>query len=225
MKNQLSGLGIMKSNKKILAFFAVTALFVLAALTWFFNSNLPSQVELQLLMESYGYWGIFLYLFFATASVTITPLNFSLFGMAGGFVYGTWTAFFLNWFAKVVGTSLAFWIARKLGNQVLPFFTKRDIKDVRRMLNSEKLVLAYFALCFIPFTPSDNIAYLLGFSNMKARHFIPITIVANSGTAFTLAYIGSGEALDNLLFLIVLGFALIIGLSWLHKNKDTFELQ
>lgn len=212
-----------KQTQSILTVIALLFLAIIG-LQFLFNTVLPSQESIQSYFENAGAWGLVAYFLFGTTAVFIVPLNFSLTGIAGGFVYGTWIAFLINWACKIVGTFIAFMIGKYFGKKLIPFLKRNGYNTYDHIMESERLIFAYFILNFIPFTPSDGMAYFLGFSKMKARVFIPISALSSTGTAFTLAYIGSGEALSNPLFLVGLGLVLSLGLTWLHQRKRAYKL-
>lgn len=190
-----------------------------------FLSFLPSQVDAQNWIQSFGTLGCLVYLGWGTLSVVVTPLNFSFLGLAGGFIYGTGWAFVLNWICKIIGTSISFFLAQKLGRRVLNrMVSKSFLKKFDYLIEDERTMLLYTVLCFIPFTPSDTLAYLVGMSKVRYRSFLPISIVANSGTAFGLAYLGSGGAFKDPLFLIGLGLALLGSLSYIHIRQKNHTL-
>ncbi len=212
-----------KQTKTVITVFIVILL-AFVGLQLLFNTILPSQEGIQTYFENAGIWGYIVYFLFGTTAVFIVPLNFSLTGLAGGFVYGTFLAFLINWACKIIGTLISFMIGKYFGKHLIPFMKKRGYNTYDHVMESERLILIYFIMNFIPFTPSDAIAYFLGFSKMKARVFIPISALSSTGTAFTLAYVGSGEALSNPIFLAGLAVVLGSGLTWLHLHKRAYRL-
>lgn len=186
---------------------------------------MPNQEEIQLFMQNLGPMGWLLYLFWGTLSVVFTPLNFSIVGLSAGFAYGTILGGLGNWLCKVVGTSLSFLLARTVGRTLVQkLISKKILKKYDHLIQDERTILLYAILCFIPFTPSDTLAYIVGLSALKKRAFFPITIIANSGTAFSLAYIGSGGALENPWFLGLMGVAILGGLYTIHRHQRTYGL-
>jgi len=214
-------------KKKQTGLFVVFGLIIVAilALQVLFVDYIPTHEEIQGMMLSLGLYGIFAYLFWGTIAVFIVPLNFSLIAIAGGFVYGTFAAFLINWFCKVVGNSVAFWIGQKYGQKILKkYFKKKTVQKYNEMVNSEGIILFFFALCFVPFTPSDTIAYFLGSSKMKYRTFLFVVLLGNIGTSFVLAYIGSGTAFTNPLFFGFLVVFFVLGGYFIHHNRKRLRL-
>lgn len=202
----------------ILLILAVGAFQILAGI------QLPSQVQVQEMINAWGVWGYLFYILFGVTAVVIVPINFSLIGMAAAYVYGFWTAFLTNWGIKVIGNFLAFLIGRYFGDIAFKYMSNKTRETYQNIAQSEGAVIAYFVMSFIPFAPSDFLPFFLGSSDMQKRIFVIISFVSNIGTAFSLAYLGSGRAFDNPLVFAGLVLAIIIGLSWLHRNKKKFGL-
>ena len=133
----------------------LTAFFGISILYYFAAQQFSSREALQAFIEAQGWIGIIIYLLWGTTSVVVTPLNFSIAGMAGGYIYGTEFAFVMNWICKTTGSLIAFWIAKRYGRQILRFFIEeRQMAAYDRFIHSEKAILLYFALAFIPmYTP------------------------------------------------------------------------
>lgn len=186
---------------------------------------IPNPETIQTWITGLGAWAWLGYLLWGTLSVIFTPLNFSAIGLAGGFAYGTVWAFLINWICKILGTSISFWLSHHFGRKLVErLIPQKQLSRFDYLVKSESTMLLYTVLCFIPFTPSDTLAYLVGMSSVKFRVFLPISILANSGTAFALAYLGSGGAFHNPLFLIVLGLGLLLGLAIIHNHRKKIGL-
>lgn len=98
-------------------------------------------------------------------------------------------------------------------------------KKYDQMFQSEKAALLYFILCFLPFLPNDYAAYFIGFSSQKKEVFIPITLLGNLGSSFSLAYLGSGKAFGNPFFLTAFTILFTSGLYWIHAERKKFHLR
>jgi uncharacterized membrane protein YdjX (TVP38/TMEM64 family) len=213
----------MKKNI-LIATFLIGSIAFLFGLNYFLSAAMPSQEAVQSLFENYGIWGYLFYVFFGISAVIIIPLNFSLTGIAGSFVYGFWVGVFTNWFCKIIGTTIAFLFGKYFGSKLFPYFKKENVTYFKKLMESEKAIIIFFLLSSIPFTPSDAMAYFLGCSPMKKLTFILITSLGSFGTSFTLAYVGSGQALDKPIFIIGLGSIMATGLFWIHSSKNKLHL-
>ncbi|MBT4384727.1 TVP38/TMEM64 family protein [Candidatus Peregrinibacteria bacterium] len=213
----------MKKNL-LIATFLIGSIAFLFVLNYILNAAMPSQEAVQSFFENYGVWGYLFYVLFGISAVVVVPLNFSLTGIAGAFVYGFWVGVFTNWICKIIGTLIAFSLGRYFGSKLFPLFNKEKVAYFKKLMESEKAIIIFFLLSSIPFTPSDAMAYFLGCSPMKKITFIFITSLGSFGTSFTLAYIGSGQALDKPIFIVGLGSIMAAGLFWIHMSKQKLHL-
>ncbi|MFA6024114.1 MAG: VTT domain-containing protein [Candidatus Gracilibacteria bacterium] len=187
--------------------------------------EIPDREALQELIQGWGVWGFLLYFIITTITVIVVPLNSTLVGLAGGFVYGTLPAFLLTWVARIVATEINFFLGRRFGRNILKIFVEEEeLHKYDELIESEKAVLFYFVLCSIPLLPGDYAAYFMGFSKLKKRVFVPVSILANAICAFSLAYIGSGAAFTDPLFLTIFTLLFFGGIFWIHKEKKKLKL-
>ena len=202
-------------------------LFILMAFVvpYLLMQKFSSQQELQTFIIGWGNWGFLFYTLCGIVSTVVLPLNYTVVGLAGGFVYGTFPAFIMLWVARVIGNGINFYLGHRYGRKILQVFVaEENVHKYDRLLASEKAILLYFVLCFLPGFPGDYAAYFLGFSKVKALVFVPVTIVANLGCAFSLAYMGSGKAFTDPLFLTLFSVVFMSGLLWVHAEKKKFHL-
>lgn len=174
---------------------------------------MPSQEEIQIFMQSLGLLGWVIYFFWGTLSVILVPLNFSAVGLGAGFIHGTLLGGIGNWICKIIGTTISFFLTRKLGNNLVKKIVPQKInKKFSYLIDSPHSLFIYAFFCFIPMMPSDAMAYILGLSKVSSRKFIILNVFANLGTAFSLSYLGSGGAFKDPIFLGIFIFGLLSGI-------------
>jgi len=215
-----------KKHTQLFAILAFITVFLGISIIYYFLADYYGGGEaVQKAIQSTGNWGLIIYFLWGLTSVVITPLNFSIAGMAGGYIYGTIPAFLINWLCKSIGSFISYYIGKHYGRTMLKYLIEeKKMAAYDKFIRSEKAAILYFGLSFIPYTPSDNLPYLLGAAKLNKRIFIPITIVGTIGTSFGTAYIGSGAAFNNLPFLSIFIIAFFLGMYWIHASKKHFNL-
>jgi len=174
---------------------------------------MPSQEEIQLFIQNLGFFGWVIYFFWGTLSVVFIPLNFSAVGLGAGFIHGTLVGGIANWICKIIGTSISFFLTRKVGGNIVKKIVPQKIHTkFSYLIDSPHSLYIYAFFCFIPMMPSDAMAYILGLSQVSSKKFILLNIVANLGTAFSLSYLGSGGAFKDPIFLGIFIFGLLSGM-------------
>ncbi len=189
--------------------FIIPALGFLLPQTFF-----TSREQISLFFQGFGIWTPLVFIALSSIPVVFTPLNHAVFGIAGGFIFGPWLGFLLNWIAKFIGTFINFSIGRFFGNKIARNVAKKEgYEQYNDVFKQHKFLL------FILFSFNDTLSYLAGISSMKFTTFLLIISVAHIMPALTLAYIGGGISLTDPLFI---GIALTITLltfSYFYLKK------
>jgi len=153
--------------------------------------------------------------------VVLTPISHYAVGLAGGFIFGTWYGFFLNYIGRVIGHLIAFIISRSIGRPI-----------VERLVKPENLVkydkfwekggaFLLFLFYYLPLFPDDEISYIAGTSKIKLIPFIVANLLGQTGGALTLAYLGNGIKLKTITFIIVFFVTCVMAVifSWIWWRK------
>jgi len=162
-----------------------------------------------------------LFVLVVVLEVIIAPLPGGPIGYMGAARYGFWTAWPLLWIGNVVGTTIAFFLARRFG---APIFEESVSAKTRArydaLLDGNQLTL--WLVYALPIAPVDILSVLAGLSRMTAIRFL---LIANSGyilrTAIA-AYAGSSLAqyAGVSTAMSIIGGLFVIGLIvWLWKRE------
>ncbi len=191
---------------------------------------LGSQEEIRSAVSKTGSIGFVIFILIQIFQVVVTPINHYAVGLVGGYIYGTWIGFILNWIGRVIGTIIAFYLARKIGRPILNNLVKpTTMHKFDWLFNHPTSGLLLFIVYFLPGFPDDEIAYITGASTMSFRRFLLVILLGHVGGSLGLAYIGSGISTKDPMFyvlsfvsvvLIVLFFFHWRRLQKEHKEKE-----
>jgi uncharacterized membrane protein YdjX (TVP38/TMEM64 family) len=211
-------------NIKILWYLLSIVPIALLVLGYIYPSSFfSSQEQIREFIEPYGILAPITFITLQILQVVITPISHYAVGLAGGFIFGTWYGFILNYTGRVIGTLIAFYLGRKFGRKIIKRVVKPDTLDkYDNLFDRGKLIL--FLMYFLPLFPDDELSYLAGFSSMKARTFIPIMLLGHIGGSLGLAFLGSGLSYSNPFFIIFSVITLIAGVLFVifykkHRNS------
>jgi len=207
-------------NSKKLLWFLVAAIPVLLLIVgYIFPSTFFSNQEaLRQYLESFGIWAPLMFILLQIVQVVITPFSHYVVGILGGYMFGTWPGFIYNLIGRIIGTLIAFYLARKYGRFIIEKLVKqKTIKKYDKLFEKGKGIL--FLMYFLPLFPDDELSYLAGFSSIKSKIFIPIMALGHIGGSLGLAYIGSGLSSKDPLFIIWSILTLIAGFLFLKYYK------
>lgn len=138
-------------------------------------------------LSSLAWLAPFVYLILQTVSVLIIPIPSVILATAAGVVFGFWSAVPLTTLAWITGTSINFYIARKLGRPFLSkFLRKEELKSVDKFAEKIGWKLIFLSW-FIPGGTADLAGYAAGLTKMKyKKYFVPAVV-----SAFLLAILAS----------------------------------
>lgn len=191
--------------------------FLLPALGFLFpETTFSNQQQISQFIKSFGWWTPVIFIALSIIPVIFTPLNHGIFGIVGGFVFGPWVGFILNWLSKSIGTLITFSIGRFFGKKAISKFTKsEDMTQYNKIFNQHAFLI------FIGFTMNDTLSYLAGISTMKTKTFVILILLAHVIPALALAYIGSGISLNDPIFVILTTVIILLALTYfLLKRKS-----
>lgn len=191
--------------------FLIPALGFLFPETFFSNRQQISEF-----IKSFGLWAPAIFVVISIIPVVFTPLNHGIFGIVGGFVFGPWVGFVLNWISKSIGTLITFSIGRLIGKKAVQRFTKSE-----DLIQYNNIFHQHTFLIFIGFTLNDTLSYLAGISTMKMRTFLVFVLLAHTIPALALAYIGSGISLKDPLFIILSAVIILLALIYFRLKKSS----
>lgn len=162
-----------------------------------------------------------LFILVVIVEVVIAPIPGGAIGYLGAARFGFPQAWPLLYIGNVIGTFIAFMLARRYGT---PLFEENTSPKTRgrfdRLLQGHPLLLWLFYT--VPLVPVDVLTVLAGLSHISKRKFFTIAftgyfiytgIVAYVGSSLT-HLIGLGEALS------VLGAVFVVALGWWLWNEQ-----
>lgn len=207
------------NSKKILWFLVALVPILLLILGYAFpNTFFSNQEALRLYLESFGIWAPLVFILLQIIQVVITPFSHYVVSILGGYMFGTWLGFIYNLIGRIIGTLIAFYLARKYGRFIIKKLVKQEtIKKYDKLFEKGKGIL--FLMYFLPLFPDDELSYLAGFSSIKSKIFIPLMALGHIGGSLGLAYIGSGLSYKDPLFIIWSILTLVAGFLFLKYYK------
>ncbi|MNP38527.1 TVP38/TMEM64 family inner membrane protein YdjZ [compost metagenome] len=149
--------------------------------------------------------------------------------ISAGFIFGPIRGFLLSFLGICLGTSVVFFISRKLGK---PFVNKivseKDTWIIHKLekfkehpMKDKKLKKIVFFTYLIPGIPKDILGYICGVSEIKYKDFIIYSSIARIPALFVSSFFGHKLSFDNwkLLAIIAIISGIIIVISIIVGKK------
>jgi uncharacterized membrane protein YdjX (TVP38/TMEM64 family) len=195
----------------------VGALFALATYaTVAYEEYFYSLVMLQ------GFWGMFAYVVLAVLATVVAPFSTLPLIPIASHLWGWFATALLSILGWVIGSQIAFWIARHWGKPFLQkFLALERIDYFEHYFERERL---FWSVVFLRMTvPVDILSYAIGlFSRMSATQFFLSTLIGVAPFAFVFAYVGTLPVYIQLFVLIEVG-ALLLTLYLIKNPRDVLR--
>ncbi len=198
----------------------------LAALFIVWEPTLPTQEAVTHWVEKFGAIGPLAVIGFIALEVVIAPIPGGFLPITVGAIFGLWPGVLYTWVGNVLGSLLAFALARYVGRPLVTRFVKPatlDRLDTFLHRSPKLLWLVYV----VPVFPIDIITFAVGFSAIPFRRFITVMTLGFAMNQVILTTVG-----DQLLSatgwmrMVIAGLAVLLVLGTLvvehhfTKNKQ-----
>jgi uncharacterized membrane protein YdjX (TVP38/TMEM64 family) len=189
-----------KPGTRKLILLAAVVLIVVAAAT-LMMSRIPEEVSGPL------------FVLVVIVEVIVAPIPGGAIGYMGAARFGFWQAWPLLYIGNAIGTTIVFFLARRVGG---PLFEENVSRNTRErydtLLRSNTAVL--WLLYSIPLIPVDVLSVLAGLSSIQPRRFLTIALTGYVVYTAIVAYIGAfvAEAVGVTEAISVIAGVLFLGL-------------
>ncbi len=219
------------THGKVMRFVLVVLILLAVLATGFFVlkatglwEKVNSMEKIRGIVESGGVFSFLIFILLQILQTTILQIPAFFVTVAGALIFGNWPAFFMSYFAVMVGSVIMFWIGRKAGSGFLNWIVgKEEAEKWQNRMGRGKYLFVLMML--FPMFPDDILCVIAGMSNMKFSFFFLTNLIARGiGIACTV-FFGSGSVIPfhgwGLIVwgVIILFVALLFYLSVRYRDK------
>lgn len=155
----------------------------------FFDSIIPDPEVVQSWTDQFGAWGPLVIIGIIIAETIIAPVPGTFVPIIIGALYGVWPGVLIAWIGNVIGSIIAFWIARKLGRPVVKkIISEEKIRKYDHYLHRRRIMI--WVAYFIPLLPLDVLSFVIGLSQIRFRFFLGVIAVGFAGNGLLLTLFG-----------------------------------
>jgi len=173
-----------------------------------------NSAEFKEYLQSFGYWGSLVFILLQTIQVVLPAVPGELIQFAGGYVFGIWPGTLYNVIGILVGSSIAFTLARVVGlplvRSLVPEKQLRRFDFVFAHHRAEVIIIILF---FIPGLPKDFLTYIAGLTPVRPLTFIIITTIARFPANLAATYMGANLIGGNTTMVLVMIAAAVVMLA------------
>jgi uncharacterized membrane protein YdjX (TVP38/TMEM64 family) len=189
----------------------IVVLLVLVASYWLLNQvifSLDSQ-DFDRFITQFGPVAPLVMIGLIAAEVIIAPLPGGWLSITTGYIFGSSLGFIYAYIGSIVGSAVAFELARWLGQP----FVRKFVDDQKYQLYSAKLETSKVGLGLlyaIPLFPVDIVCLLLGASGIRRRDYYLIMLGGLIPNMLVLNFVGAGIAVPEYRFVLLILVAAVI---------------
>ncbi|MCR1899457.1 VTT domain-containing protein [Irregularibacter muris] len=208
----------------ILCILAVIIYFILSPSAFYSLKEILLNVdELKEYIQNFGIWGPIMIIFIQIIQVIIAPIPGSITALAAGAVYGVIKGFLLNALGIILGSVIAFYLARLFGKPlVIRLIGEKSYNKYINMV-SERYTVGLLILFFLPFFPDDALCLLAGISPMPIAVFLFLVVIGRLPGMFVSTLVGSGALTLSLPIWIAVGMLSIMTIYLSMKYNEKIE--
>ncbi len=199
-------------NKKIKGIFEL--ILIIAA---FLFSSYIIQTNLLFLenLVTNDILGMIIYLILEISSIVIAPITTIPLIVIATNLWGWIATGILNIIGWMIGSWIAFIIARKYGIKIIrKFISLEKISEIEKKIPRKNIFWSIVLLRMI--IPTDVLSYALGiFTKIKIRTYLLATLIGITPIAFLISYLGGIDIYIQIILVLIAGIILI--LFWILK--------
>lgn len=180
-----------------------------------------NREALKAYLNALGNWAPAMFVILTAVQVIVAPIPAIALSLAGGYMFGVIPGFSLNMLGLLIGSILAFTLARLFGQplvmRLVGVSTYRQFEPVI----SGKGLWAVMLVFLLPMMPDDALCFLAGLTPMRIRTFAFLVLTCRSPGVLVASLTGSGTLrLPWQLWIMVAAVSLVLlYLGWRHSEK------
>jgi uncharacterized membrane protein YdjX (TVP38/TMEM64 family) len=167
--------------------------------------------QLKLFLASFGPYAAPVFILVQALQVVLAPVPGEVTGFVGGYFFGSVRGGIYSTIGLMLGSSVAFGIARTLGMKFVEKVVKKKYIEKFNFFITHKGLYIAFILFVIPGFPKDSLCYLLGLTHMRFLDFFLMNLIGRLPGTLMLTLQGSAVKNEKYFYFFVLtGISIIL---------------
>lgn len=139
------------------------------------------------------------------AQVVAAPVPSPVVSLAGGYLFGPVVGSLLTVLGVVLGSTVAFWLARRFGRRGVERFVPPSTLDRFDAVAHRRGPTGLFLAFLVPGLPDDVLCFVGGLTDIPIRRLVLIAVLGRTPSLVALTVLGDGIASGNRTLVLVLG--------------------
>ncbi|WP_440992052.1 TVP38/TMEM64 family protein [Haloarchaeobius baliensis] len=196
MRTGLSELQVFESRESRRRFAVhLLLLAVGAAVAWVFIRRnlafLTNTRELRRFIRSYGILAPVVLIGLQALQVVLAPIPGQVLAVVAGYLFGAWWGTLYNMIGIVIGSTVAFWLARRFGRSYVENIVHEGALARFDSISEDYAIPALFLLFLIPGLPDDVICFAGGLTDVPLWQLVAIALIGRAPAFFLINVFGT----------------------------------
>jgi uncharacterized membrane protein YdjX (TVP38/TMEM64 family) len=174
-------------------------------------SIFASGARLRDWVAGWGAWAPLVFVALQTVQVIVFVIPGEVTQIAAGYLFGAWLGTVLSVTGILVGSTVAFFLARLLGKPFVgALFPGEQLARAEKLLSSRSARMVFFLLFLIPGIPKDILCYVAGLSPLRFPFFIGASTLGRLPGIIGSSVIGTAAASGKWILLAIVSAAALL---------------
>lgn len=153
-------------------------------------SVLTDPAATRQLIREFGIWGPIVLVGLQTAQVVLAPVPGQVLAVVAGYLYGPWWGTLYNMIGIVLGSAIAFWVARRYGRSYVESIVHEEALAKFDAIDDDHVRVALFFVFLVPGLPDDVICFFGGLTRVPLWQLVAIAAVGRAPAFFLVNVFG-----------------------------------
>jgi uncharacterized membrane protein YdjX (TVP38/TMEM64 family) len=198
----------------------VLAFVVMTALVQRHFEFLTDAQALRELIQGYGILAPVVLVVLQTVQVVVAPIPGQVLAVVAGYLFGAWWGTVYNMIGITIGSTVAFWLARRYGRDYVENIVHEDALEQFDAVSDDYGRPALFFVFLVPGLPDDVICFAGGLTDIPLWQLVVIAVVGRTPAFFLVNVVGGLLGTDR--FAAALALAVILAvisvLGYLYQD-------
>ncbi|MBI1257323.1 MAG: hypothetical protein GC204_07625 [Chloroflexi bacterium] len=181
-----------QQTKSLRALIPGAIAFIVITVALIVGINVIGLDRIRDVIASAGPLGPLIYVFIKMVTFVVAPLSAGPLQLSSGIFFGVLPGAIYTLLAETIGGSINFWLARRFGRPVVERLVGKDDMSrvdsfVSQMVDAKTLIYARLFL----FSVYDFISYAVGFSRIRFRTYLIVSLIVGFIPSFVSALMGT----------------------------------
>jgi len=172
-------------------------------------------------VRGYGVWAPVVLVCLQAAQVVVAPVPGQVLAVVAGYLFGAWWGTLYNMIGITVGSTVAFWLARRYGRAYVERIVHEDVSEQFDAVSADYGRPALFVLFLVPGLPDDVICFAGGLTDIPLWQLVVIAIVGRAPAFFLVNVVGDLLGTDRVGPAVALaaGLVAVSALGYLYRDR------